>query len=68
MNNEQFCFVILQSTDMLIAGCKIVEVNESVVSWGEWKIFKCHIRESFKECDKIVSWLMYTLCIFERHL
>jgi len=50
---------------MLIAGCKIVEVNESVVSWGEWKIFKCHIRESFKGCDEVVSWLLYTVCIFE---
>jgi len=68
MNNGWFYFIILQSTDLLRTGCKIVEVNESEVSWGEQEIFKCHIGESFKECDKIVSWLMYTVCIFQRYL
>lgn len=47
---------------------KIVEVSESEVSWGELKIFKCHVRENFNECDKILSWLKYTVCIFERYL
>jgi len=68
MNIEQFCFIILQSRDLLRTDSKIVEVNGSEVSWGERNIFKCHVRESFKECDKIVSWLMYTICIFERYL
>jgi hypothetical protein len=68
MNIKWFCFIILQSTDLLRIDCKIIEVNGSEVSWGEQKIFKCHARESFKECDGIVSWLMYTVCIFERYL
>jgi hypothetical protein len=44
------------------------EEEEEKVSCDEWKIFKCHVRESFKECDKIVSWLMYTVCVFGRYV
>ena len=39
MNIEWFCFIILQSRDLLGNGCKIVKVNESEVSCGKPKIF-----------------------------